>query len=297
MLSTRVRNNDSSKKVKIENPKVVNGCQTMNSLLEAKKQNNNTLEGTVLVKIIEISDPLIRQNVSIYLNSQTEIKDSYLISNLPIILNLQDELTSKGYFLERQANQLALLKKTLSKKDRELKLGKSDSKVINLELAIQVYATFYENLGNVAKLNKAKLFNIKTNLEKIFKNLNSEKVSYSYEIYKLITNKITNYRQYRRNNTKQEFLNFMEIDEREINDYLFMNTGDLFILTASSLIIKKDYPNQEEEPIDVDVINSIIKKSITTIKDLVKSDQTGKPPATLTKNNLFHRRIIEKLNE
>ena len=100
-----------SKKVKIENPKVVNGCQTMNSLLEAKRQNDNTLEGTVLVKIIEITDPLIRQNVSIYLNSQTEIKDSYLISNLPIILNLQDELTSKGYFLERQANQLALIKK------------------------------------------------------------------------------------------------------------------------------------------------------------------------------------------
>ena len=88
----------------------------------------------------------------------------------------------------------------------------------------------------------------------------------------------------------------MGIGESEINDYLFMNTGDLFILTACSLIIRKEHPNKEHEPIiDENMINSIIKRSITIIKDLVISDQTGKPPATLTKNNLFHRRIIEKL--
>lgn len=37
ILSTGVKSNDMSKEIKITNPKVVNGCQTMNSLLEAKK--------------------------------------------------------------------------------------------------------------------------------------------------------------------------------------------------------------------------------------------------------------------
>ena len=297
MISTRVRNNDSLKKIKIENPKVVNGCQTMNSLMEAKKQNSNDIGGTVLLKVIEITDPVIRQNISIYLNSQTEIKDSYLISNLPIILNLEDELEAKGYFLERQANQLTNEKKKLSKKEREQRFGKGDSKVINLELAIQIYATFYENLGNVAKLNKAKLFNVKINLEKIFKNLTSEKVSYSYEIYKLVSNKITNYRQYRRNNRKTNFLDYMEIDSSGINDYLFMNTADLFILTAASLFIKDEMPHQENLPINVSEIDAIIRRSIEIIKNLIKEDQTGKPPATLTKNNLFHRRIVTHITE
>ena len=215
IIATKVKNNDMKKEMKITNPKVVNGCQTMNSLLAKRKmilgektklgekeaniegnikEQNNILEGMVPVKIIEIQDPEVRQNISIFLNSQTEIKDSYLISNLPIILNLETEVAKKGYFLERQANQVKNIKKKKTKKEIEDLFGVGNSKVINLDESIQVYATFFEGMAPTAKLNKAKLFNVRANLEKIFNRLNPEKVIISYKIYKKICEIITMYR-------------------------------------------------------------------------------------------------------
>ncbi|AWX53622.1 hypothetical protein AB432_000290 [Brevibacillus brevis] len=97
MVSPKVKYIDTRKRLKVSNPMVVNGCQTMNSLLEAKKQGN-LQDGFVQVTVIEINDPIIRQNISIFLNSQTEIKDSYLISNLPIVRQLEEDLDKLGFF-------------------------------------------------------------------------------------------------------------------------------------------------------------------------------------------------------
>ncbi len=337
IIATKVKNNDMKKEMKITNPKVVNGCQTMNSLLakrnmlleEKRKleekevkigdqskpeteyninEQKNILEGMVPVKIIEIEDPEVRQNISIFLNSQTEIKDSYLISNLPIILNLETEVGKKGYFLERQANQVKNIKMKKTKKEIEDLFGVGNSKVINLDESIQVYATFFEGMAPTAKLNKAKLFNVRANLEKIFNRLNSEKVIISYKIYKRICEVITMYRRYKRNNDKKEIITYIGIDEININMYSFMNTADLFLLSLVSKVIEqeickyeqigkiKEINNYDEwcEKINSN-LDEYIKKSIEIIKVCIQDDESGNPPAVLTKNATFHKQLIQKI--
>ncbi len=325
IIATKVKNNDMKKEMKITNPKVVNGCQTMNSLLakrkileERRKECANQeisinkeqiiLDGMVPVKVIEVEDPEVRQNISIFLNSQTEIKDSYLISNLPIILNLESDVAKKGYFLERQANQVKNIKMKKSKKEIEELFGVGNSKVINLDECIQVYSTFFEGMAPTAKLNKAKLFNVKSNLEKIFGSLNSEKVIVSYKIYKRICEIITMYRRYKRNNSKKQIIDYLEINEGDIGSYSFMNTADLFLLSLVSKEIEQDICRYEEigkgdksknyaewcEKIQLN-LDKYIKDSVNIIKECIKIDKSGNPPAVLTKNTTFHKLLIQKI--
>lgn len=320
IIATKVKNNDMKKEMKITNPKVVNGCQTMNSLLvkrnmileklkkEDEKKYESILDGMVPVKVIEVDDPEVRQNISIFLNSQTEIKDSYLISNLPIILNLESDVAKKGYFLERQANQVKNIKMKKTKKEIEEIFGVGNSKVINLDECIQVYSTFFEGMAPTAKLNKAKLFNVKSNLEKIFSSLNSEKVIVSYKIYKRICEIITMYRRYRRNNSKKQIIDYLEIDEIDIRSYSFMNTADLFLLSLVSKEIEKDICKYEQigknqeirnynewyEQIELN-LDKYIKYSVNIIKECIQVDKSGNPPAVLTKNATFHKQLMQKI--
>ncbi|HIG0356661.1 hypothetical protein FC976_18715 [Clostridium sporogenes] len=326
IIATKVKNNDMKKEMKITSPKVVNGCQTMNSLLvkrniileERKKEHENKgidiskeeiiLDGMVPVKIIEVEDSEVRQNISIFLNSQTEIKDSYLISNLPIILNLESDVARKGYFLERQANQVKNIKMKKSKKEIEEIFGVGNSKVINLDECIQVYSTFFEGMAPTAKLNKAKLFNVKSNLEKIFSSLNSEKVIISYKIYKKICEIITMYRRYKRNNSKKHIIDYLKINEENIGSYSFMNTVDLFLLSLVSKEIEQDICRYEDigksekvknydewcEKIKLN-LDKYIKHSVSIINECIQVDKSGNPPAVLTKNATFHKQLIQRV--
>ncbi|TYS46790.1 AIPR family protein [Bacillus infantis] len=306
IVSPKVQNSDLRKIIKIKNPMVVNGCQTMNSLLEAK--NQGTLkEGLVQVTIIDIKDSVIKQNISIYLNSQTEIKDSYLISNLPIIRTLEDDLKRMGYFFERQANNLDLLKKRLSRKEKTQLLGVNNSKAIQLDLAIQLQASFYEGLAPVAKLNKAKLFERK-NLETILKNINASRVAFAFEIYNKMMEKISEYRSYKRNKKNRNILKYLDIKGKEINDYSFLNTGDFFILSTFSAISQKRFGklpvigekgkvnfNLWSEEVE-QAFDDIFKESVQIMYECLSEDSSGKQVATLTKSQAFHKALIQKVN-
>lgn len=307
IVSPKVQNSDLKKVIKIKNPMVVNGCQTMNSLLEAKKLGI-LKEGLVQVTIIDIKDSVIKQNISIFLNSQTEIKDSYLISNLPIIRTLEDDLKKLGYFFERQANNLELLKKRLSRKEKTQLLGVNNSKAIELDLAIQLQASFYEGLAPIAKLNKAKLFERK-NLETILKNLNATRVAFAFDIYNKIMEKISEYRSYRRNKKNRNILKYLEIKAKDINDYSFLNTGDFFLLSTFSVISQKRFGKLpaigEKGKVDFSkwseqvliAFDEIFKESVQIMFESLTEDSSGKQVATLTKSQAFHKSLIQKVNE
>lgn len=306
IVSPRVINVDPKKIIKIENPMVVNGCQTMNSLLEAKKQGE-LKDGVVQVTIIQVKDSVIKQNISIYLNSQTEIKDSYLISNLPIIRALEDDLKSSGYFFERQANNLELLKNRLSRKEKTQLLGVNNSKAIELDIAIQLQASFYENLAPIAKLNKAKLFE-KKNLDMILKNINADRVAFAFEIYNKVMEKISEYRSFRRNNKNLNILIYLDVKDSEMHNYSFLNTGDFFLISIFSAISQKRYGNLpvigEKGKIKFDTwstqvmdeFDSIFKESINIMFECNSEDTSGKQIATLTKSQAFHKALIQKVN-
>lgn len=307
IVSPDVTNLDLRKRIKIKNPMVVNGCQTMNSLLEANKRGE-LKDGVVQVTIIEVTDPVIKQNISIFLNSQTEIKDSYLISNLPIVRALEEDLEDLGYFFERQANNLELLKDRLSRKEKAELLGISNSKAIGLDFAIQLQASFYENLAPVAKLNKSKLFE-KKNIEKILKNINAERVAFAFEIYNKVMERIKDYRSFRRNNNNMSILTYLGVSSEESDEYLFLNTGDLFLISTLSEVSQRKYgklPDIEEKNTFnfedwkksvEDNFDSLFKKSINIMKECMSEDITGKQVATLTKNQAFHKELMRKVNE
>lgn len=307
IVSPKVQNSDLKKVIKIKNPMVVNGCQTLNSLLEAKRRGN-LKEGLVQVTIIDIKDAAIKQNISIYLNSQTEIKDSYLISNLPIIRTIEEDLKRLGYFFERQANNLELLKKRLSRKEKTQLLGVNNNKAIELDLAIQLQASFYEGLAPVAKLNKAKLFERK-NLEIILKNINATRVAFAFEVYNKMMGRISEYRSYRRNRKNKNILKYLNIKAKEINDYSFLNTGDFFLISTFSVISQKRYGKLpvigEKGKVDftkwsdqvLNAFDDIFRESVQIMFKCLTEDSSGKQIATLTKSQAFHKALIQKVNE
>jgi|GEM_PF-3330782 len=195
-----------------------------------------------------------------------------------------------------------------SKKEIEEIFGVGNSKVINLDECIQVYSTFFEGMAPTAKLNKAKLFNVKSNLEKIFSSLNSEKVIISYKIYKKICEIITMYRRYKRNNSKKHIIDYLKINEENIGSYSFMNTVDLFLLSLVSKEIEQDICRYEDigksekvknydewcEKIKLN-LDKYIKHSVSIINECIQVDKSGNPPAVLTKNATFHKQLIQRV--
>jgi hypothetical protein len=53
------------------------------------------------IRIIETKDFDLRSKITEYLNTQTEIRDSYFLANNSIVRDLQEQLLRRGYFLER----------------------------------------------------------------------------------------------------------------------------------------------------------------------------------------------------
>lgn len=118
----------------------------------------------------------------------------------------------------------------------------NNNKAIELDLAIQLQASFYEGLAPVAKLNKAKLFERK-NLEIILKNINATRVAFAFEVYNKMMGRISEYRSYRRNRKNKNILKYLNIKAKEINDYSFLNTGDFFLISTFSVISQKGMEN------------------------------------------------------
>lgn len=102
------------KKVHLECPKVVNGCQSVNTIVEAIKENlpNNDIgqiakdfkHSKVLVKIFEVdknndNEKIIYQNIVKYTNSQTAISLKDFVSRDSYFLDIQNRFLEFGFYL------------------------------------------------------------------------------------------------------------------------------------------------------------------------------------------------------
>lgn len=94
----------------IENPQIVNGCQTVNSIYEALKNiNPETLEKDykdtfVMLKILVIDrnsdiDKILYKNIVRYNNSQNVIDEKTFAANIAIFNRLQSEFEARGLLL------------------------------------------------------------------------------------------------------------------------------------------------------------------------------------------------------
>lgn len=266
---------------------IVNGCQTVVALENAKSSDKGLKDDVFLpIRIIETKDIDLRAKITEYLNSQTKIKDSYFLANNTFIRELQDELSKKGYFLERLANEY----------EYKHKLGKiqefNKEHILQLEKTVQIYVAYYNNqYAAKAKRGKNELFD-KQNINELISDINADNVLNVYGIYKSICKIITLYRKCRRSNRNDEFLNYMGIkinneDEylKEMDKFLFINTADILLLNAYKNITKDKFKDDK------------MIKIINICKNIILNKRKLSPSSATKNSNIFDEVQIKCIEE
>lgn len=164
----------------IENPQIVNGCQTVNSIYEALKNiDPNKLEKDfkdtfVMLKILEIdrddsADDRLYKDIVKYTNSQNSIDEKTFVANTNTFIRLQNEFESKGFLLlikQSDKNKFANKYKVTTKlkelsSERVNRFGLNEIKkasdlFIPLEKFLQVINAFVSG-GYVAYVKKSSM--------------------------------------------------------------------------------------------------------------------------------------------
>ena len=164
----------------IDNPQIVNGCQTVNSIYEALKNiDPNKLEKEfkdtfVMLKILEIdrddnADSKLYKDIVKYTNSQNSIDEKTFVANTDTFIRLQNEFEAKGFLLlikQSDKNKLANKYKVATKlkelsSERINRFGLNEIKKANdayipLEKFLQVINAFVAG-GYVAYVKKSSM--------------------------------------------------------------------------------------------------------------------------------------------
>lgn len=82
--------------VRLENPQIVNGCQTVKSI----QQFGGELQGEVMVRIVESTDHKFINYLTLYQNSSNPVRNRDLKSNDPVQVRLKHEFSRQGYYYE-----------------------------------------------------------------------------------------------------------------------------------------------------------------------------------------------------
>lgn len=270
----------------IKNGTIINGAQTVGTIIntlhnmEFEKRKDYS-DSFVFVRIVSLNgDEQITNDMVYTLNTQNQMKSSYIISNDAIVKNVQDRINNETeFFLEVKNNEFNF------EKERNKEFNKLAKNSIDIETFIQVYVAFYNiaNLANLAKNNKANLFD-SSNVQKIINELDYEKSVKAYRIYLKLMDIIKDYRAYRKNQDKTDILEILDIKPEEISDFKFLNTGNIIIMYALGLA----YLNKGIDP-SSNIINIIkylksffkgennisnatkIKESFDAVKELMEN--------------------------
>lgn len=164
----------------IENPQIVNGCQTVNSIYEALKNvDPSTLEREykdtfVMLKILEIDrenleEDVLYKNIVKFNNSQNSIDEKTFVANTDIFIRLQKEFEEKGFLLlikqsdkNKFSNKYKVLTKLkVSNAERIKRFGVDEMKKVSdvfipLEKFLQVINAFVSG-GYTAYVKKSNM--------------------------------------------------------------------------------------------------------------------------------------------
>lgn len=120
-------------KFTIENPQIVNGCQTVNSIFSALKEyDEEDIEKAfkdtfVMVKILQIDitdseQQRISKNIVTYNNSQNSLDEKQFVANNELFQRLKNEFADKGFLLLTKQSDAATCATKYSKKSDLSKL-------------------------------------------------------------------------------------------------------------------------------------------------------------------------------
>lgn len=290
-ICDKAKNSPASNEITLEGVSIVNGCQSLNVLYNAQKKGKLNQDVCILIRVIEISDYSERMRITEFLNSQTPIRDSYFIANHPIVRELQKQLQEKGYYLERQINEVAYMK--------EKGISVANQDVIQLENAIQYYVGYWINqYASLAKRGKGALFD-KNKIEDLLSGITGEKVITAMETYQSISEVLTMYRKMRRNSAKQEFANYLGVNREDllehIDDFRFMNTGDIILLNAVANLKNK----YESLGLGDRTLKNLLVDAIFIVRQVIMGEEDTNYSG-LTKNSGTFSKVqknIELLND
>lgn len=160
----------------IENMQIINGCQTSVTLFKAMKDGVLSEDAKVLLKIYATSEPSIVDNITIATNNQNPIGVRDLRANDPAQISIQRSLFEKyGYYYERKRNEY----KGLPKNEKH--------KLITNEKIGQAFLAVGLKKPNRALSSKSDVF--KQEYDNIFRRSSTEKLLFSYQIYKFVEGK------------------------------------------------------------------------------------------------------------
>lgn len=270
----------------IKNGTIINGAQTVGTIINTlhnmdSEKRKEYSDSFVFVRIVSLNgDEQITNDMVYTLNTQNQMKSSYIISNDAIVKNVQDRINNETeFFLEVKNNEFNF------EKERNKEFNKLAKNSIDIETFIQVYVAFYNiaNLANLAKNNKANLFE-SSNVQKIINELDYEKSVRAYRIYLKLMDIIKDYRAYRKNQDKTDILEILDIKPEEISDFKFLNTGNIIIMYALGLAYLNKCIDPSENMINIikylksffkgenNISNATkIKESFDAVKELMEN--------------------------
>jgi len=130
--------------VRLENPQIVNGCQTVKSI----QKYDGELKGEVMVRVIESVDHEFVNFLTLYQNSSNPVRNRDLKSNDPVQIRLKNEFRREGYYYEIKRGEEY---SKMAKKYPALK-SEFNGNVINNELIAKLLATL--KIGPAIALSK-----------------------------------------------------------------------------------------------------------------------------------------------
>jgi len=164
----------------IDNPQIVNGCQTVNSIYSALKNvdpaslENEYKDTFVMLKILEIdrdnsAEDILYRNIVKYNNSQNAIDEKTFVANTSEFRRIQTEFEKRGFLLLiKQSDKNAYSEKykvvtplKVANSERISRFGLDDVKkasdvFIPLEKLLQIINAFMQG-GHIAYRNKSNM--------------------------------------------------------------------------------------------------------------------------------------------
>lgn len=159
---------------------VVNGGQTIRTLSAASGAGKLKSDVVVPVRVITSgSDKDFASNVTVNLNNQNRIKDSFLRSNDPQVIQLASALRTLGWYLERREKEAANLTDA-ERKAVEAAIGghRLSDRTIELSAGLQAYVASFMSEPELAKRYPKRIFASAEDggeFDRVFRDLTAEK--------------------------------------------------------------------------------------------------------------------------
>ena len=178
-------------KIKIDNPQIVNGCQTVSTIYETLSSlPASTLESSfkstwVMLKVLEIPEnktdlAALSKNIVTYNNSQNSIQEKTFAAVKDVFMRLQAEFEGKGFLVtvkqsdkyqfsekyKNKLNDLRVRNNTFYIKYFDQSTADIKKVTLDLEKLLQVFLAF-KTTPQDATQNKSKLLNAASNQYKV----------------------------------------------------------------------------------------------------------------------------------